>query len=79
VNCGWQLDPLGQVLLDKARAQMDVHLDQWAIPDGFEAVNLAGLRVRALLGARHNDRALMLGTSCRARRRASISPPTPSR
>jgi hypothetical protein len=28
---------------------MDVHLDQWAIPDGFEAVNLAGFRVRALL------------------------------
>jgi hypothetical protein len=38
---------LCQVLLHKARAQMNVHLHQWAIPDGFEAVNLAGFRVRA--------------------------------
>jgi hypothetical protein len=49
-----RLDPLRQVLLDKARTEMDVHLDQRAIPDGFEAMNLAGFRVRALLGAGHN-------------------------
>ena len=36
-------DPLGQVFLDKTRAQMDIHLNQWDIADGFEAVNLAGL------------------------------------
>src|SRR5260370_22077299 len=45
------LDPLRQVLLDKARAEMDVHLDQWAIPDGFEAVNFAGLDDEDIAGA----------------------------
>jgi hypothetical protein len=48
---GGTLDPLRQVLLDKARAQMDVHLDQWTIPDGFEAVNFAGLDDEDIAGA----------------------------
>jgi hypothetical protein len=30
---------------------MDVHLDQWAIPDGLEAVNLAGLDDEDIAGA----------------------------
>src|SRR5260370_14185588 len=40
-----------QVLLDKTRTQMDVHLDKWAIPDGFEAVNFAGLDDEDVAGA----------------------------
>jgi hypothetical protein len=27
----------------ESRAEVNVHLDEWAIPDDFEAVNLAGL------------------------------------
>src|SRR5579871_2882077 len=30
-----------QILLYESRAEMNVHLDERAIPDGFEAVNLA--------------------------------------
>jgi hypothetical protein len=32
-----------QILLYESRAEMNVHLDERAIPDDFEAVNLAGL------------------------------------
>jgi hypothetical protein len=32
-----------QILLYESPAEMNVHLDERAIPDGFEAVNLAGL------------------------------------
>jgi hypothetical protein len=32
-----------QILLYESRAEMNVHLDERAIPGGFEAVNLAGL------------------------------------
>src|SRR5690349_17822638 len=32
-----------QILLYESRAQMNVHLDERAIPDSFEAVTLAGL------------------------------------
>jgi len=32
-----------QILLDESWTQMNVDLDERAIPDGFEAVNLAGL------------------------------------
>src|ERR1700747_2495764 len=40
-----------QVLLDKAGTQMHVHLHQWTIPDGFEAMNLASLDDENIAGA----------------------------
>src|ERR1700740_2534432 len=40
-----------QILLYESRADMNVHLDQRAIADGFEAVNLAGLDDEDVPGA----------------------------
>src|SRR5882724_7342448 len=43
--------PLPQILLNKPRAKMHIHLHQWTIPNRFEFVNLAGLDDEDIAGA----------------------------